>query len=261
MGWAWSFTRNFTFIFVHIPRPAENTAGMFCLSSGFNFSVLEIGFSNLRQNVLIEQSQRLDFSIQSLPNGMSVFFSTYTMSFFVIPFKVTVRTTSPKMFILSSVTEHAVFFVLNKAGLFRRRHVCKFIIERSEPDSSWNFTVSLKFFTVTYLRKFPSLLSPGCVCLYFWVFWIFWHTNNVSLRVQIYPSFYWLTSFLLDKTSSSVGHHILTWPFIRTLFVVNFWSHNFKFFFLWGIACSFALVSWNMSNSRFLNSFRVTFNG
>ena len=82
------------------------------------------------------------------------------MSFFVISFKVTVITISPKMFILSSVTELAVFFVLSKADLFGRRHACTFIIERSETESSWNFTVLLKILTVTYLRKFPSLLSP-----------------------------------------------------------------------------------------------------
>ena len=88
------------------------------------------------------------------------------MGFFVIPFKVTVRTTSPKMFIVSPVTERVVFFVLSKAGLFRRHHVCKFIIEISEPESSWNFTVLLKILTVKYLRKFPSLLSPDCLILF-----------------------------------------------------------------------------------------------
>ena len=55
-----------------------------------------IGLSNLRQNVLIGQSQRLNFSIQSVPNRLSVSFSTYAKSFFVIPFTVTVRTISPK---------------------------------------------------------------------------------------------------------------------------------------------------------------------
>ena len=64
------------------------------------------------------------------------------------------------MFILLPLTEHAVFFVLSKAGLFRRRHVCKFIIERSESELSWNFMVLFKILTVTYLRKFLSLLSP-----------------------------------------------------------------------------------------------------
>ena len=158
MGWAWSFTWNCAFIFVHFPRPPENTSGNFCLSSCFNFSVLLVGLSNLRQNVLIGQSQRLNFSIQSISNRLSVCFRTYAMSFFVIPFKVSVRTTSPKMFILSPVTERAVFFVLRKAGLFRHSHVCKFIIERSEPKSNWNFTVLLKILTVTYLRKFLCYL-------------------------------------------------------------------------------------------------------
>ena len=162
MGWALSFTWNCALFFVHFPRPPENTSGDFCLSSCFNFSMLIVGFSNLRQNGLIGQSQRLNFSIQYVP---SVFFSTYALSFFIILFKVTLRTTSPKMFILPPVTECAVFFVLNKDCLFRRRYVFKFIIERSEPESSWNFTVLLKILTIRYLRKFPSSLSLDGVCL------------------------------------------------------------------------------------------------
>ena len=156
-----SFTCNCALVFVHFPRLPENTTGNFCLSSCFYLLVLAIGLSNLRQKVLIGQSQRLNFSIQSVPNRLSVFFSTYALSFF----KVTLRTTSPKMFILSPVTERAAFFVLSKDGLFRRRQVCKFIIERLEPESSWNFTVLLKILTITYLCKFLSSLSPVCVCL------------------------------------------------------------------------------------------------
>ena len=114
----------------------------------------------------IGQPQRLIFSIQSVPNRLAVFFSTCALSFFEITFKVTLRTTSPKMFIMSPVTECAVFFVLSKDGLFRRRHVRKFIIERSEPESSRNFTVLLKILTITYLRKFPSLLSPDYLILF-----------------------------------------------------------------------------------------------
>ena len=70
MGWALSFTWNCALIFVHFPRPPENTSGNFCLSSCFNFSVLVVGLSNLRQNVLIGQSQRLNFSIQSVLNRL-----------------------------------------------------------------------------------------------------------------------------------------------------------------------------------------------
>ena len=181
MGWAWSFTWNCVFRFVHFTRPPENTSGNFCSSSCFNFSVLVIGLSNLRQNVLIGQSQRLNFSIQSVPNRL-VFFSTYATRFFIIPFKVTVRTTSHKMFIPSPVSERAVFFVLSKAGLFRRRHVCKFIIERSEPESSWNFTGLLKInryvcvnfrlcyrLTVSYfISGFPRFV--GIPTTYYFVF-------------------------------------------------------------------------------------------
>ena len=66
MGWAWFFTWKCAFIFVHFPRPPKNTPGNFCLSSCFNFSVLVIGLSDLRQNVLIGQYQSLNFSIQSV---------------------------------------------------------------------------------------------------------------------------------------------------------------------------------------------------
>ena len=48
---------------------------------------------------------------------------------------------------------------------------------------------------------------------------------------------------------------------VRILFVENIWSRNFTFLFLEGIECRFAFNLFNMSNSRFLNSFRVTFNG
>ena len=68
IGWAWSFTWNCAFTYVNLPRPSGN----FCLSSCFNFSVLVVELSNLRQNVLIGQSQRLNFSIQSVPNRLSV---------------------------------------------------------------------------------------------------------------------------------------------------------------------------------------------
>ena len=211
MGWELSFTWNCALIFVHFPKPPENTQGNFCLSSCFNFSVLVIDLSNLRQNVLIGQPQRLNFSIQSVPNRLSVLFSTYVMIFFVIPFKVTVRTTSPKMFILSPVTEPAVFFVLTKSGLFRRRHVCKFNIEGSESRSSWNFTVSLKILIVIYLCKFPSFLSPDCVYLILFLGFL----NFFGIPTTRF-------SFLLGKTSSSVGHHRYNMVLVVDFFVYSY---------------------------------------
>ena len=212
--------------------------------------MLVVGLSNLRQNVLIGQSQRLNFSIQSVPNRLSVFFSIYALSFFVIPFKVTLRTTSPKMFILSPVTERAAFFIFSKDGLFIRRHVCKFIIERSEPESSWNFTVLLKILTITYLCKFPSSLSPDCVWLIlFWVPSIFWHTNNVLLCGQLYHSFYRFSPFLLGKTSSSVGHHIYNmvlvvdfsvyWYFVCRKYLVA------QFYFFLSVGNRVSVCSWS----------------
>ena len=80
--------------FLHIFQGRLKTPRNF-LSFYFNFSVLVLGLFKLWQNVLIGQSQRLNFSLQSVPNRLSVFFRTYAISFFIMPFKVTVRTTSP----------------------------------------------------------------------------------------------------------------------------------------------------------------------
>ena len=151
------------------------------------------------------------------------------------------------MFILLPVMERAVFFVLSKDSLFRCHHVCKFIIERLEPKSNWNFTVLLKILTITYLHKFSSSLSPGCVCLILFLgflnFMAYQQRVTLWVTTDITWSWWWI------------------FPSIRILFVVNIWSCNFTLLFLWGIECWFALDLFNMSNSQYLNSFRVTFNG
>ena len=170
------------------------------------------------------------------------------------------------MFILSPVTKRALFSVLSKAGLFRRRYECKFIIERSEPESIWNLTFLLEILTVTYLSKYPSLLSPVFVLFYFWVSFIFWHTNMFH-RGQLYHSFYRLASFSLEKTSSlgqdrynmvpAVDFFVYSYFVCRTFLVA-------QFYFSLSVGNSVSvcsLFSFNMSNSRFLNSFRITFNG
>ena len=85
------------------------------------------------------------------------------------------------------------------------------------------------------------------------------------LRVQLYHGFYRLTTFLLDKTSSSIGHHRYKMVpvvafFVYSYFVVNIWSRNFTFL---SVGNRESVCSWfflNISNSRFLNSFRVAFN-
>ena len=75
-GCALSFTLSLAFNLEHFPRPLEKIWGNYCLSSFLRFTELDVVLSILRQKVLIGQSHRLNFSIQSVPNKWSEFFST-----------------------------------------------------------------------------------------------------------------------------------------------------------------------------------------
>ena len=121
--------------------------------------------STFWQNVVICWSQRLNFWNQSDPNKFSVFFSTKTFNFLVIPFNDTGIIISPSNFIFSPVTDRAVLLVIFIIGLFNFLQVCKFIIDRSEPVSNWNLTDLLSTFTVMYLRTTLSDSSLIFVCL------------------------------------------------------------------------------------------------
>ena len=74
--------------------------------------------------------------IQLDPNKFSVFFNTKNFNFLVIPFSDTGIIISPSNFILSPVTVRAVLLVIFIIGLFNFLQVCKFIIDRSEPESN-----------------------------------------------------------------------------------------------------------------------------
>ena len=121
--------------------------------------------STFWQNVLIGWSQRLNFWNQSDPNKYSVFFSTKTFNFLVIPFSETGIIISPSNFILSPVTVRVVLLAIFIMGLFNFLLVCKFIIDRLEPESNWNLTDLFSTLTVMYLRTTLSESSSLFVCL------------------------------------------------------------------------------------------------
>ena len=116
------------------------------------------------------------------------------------------------------------------------------LLSRGRNPSQAGIFVLLKILTIAYLRKSPS---SSFVLFHFWVSSIFRHTN-VLLRGQLYLSIYRFSSFSLGKTSSSVGHYrynmVLAVDFsVYSYFVVNIWSRNFTFLFLWGIV---SVCSW-----------------
>ena len=129
MGRVFSFSLNFALILVHLLRPAENTSGKLPFSSILIFSASAVMHSTFWQNILIGWFQRLNFWNQSDPNKFSVFFSTKTFNFLVIPFSDTGIIISPSNFILSPVTVRAVLLVIFIIGLFNFLQVCKFIID------------------------------------------------------------------------------------------------------------------------------------
>ena len=165
VGCVVSFSSNFALILVHLPRSAENTSGKLPFSSILIFSASVVMHSTFWQNVLIGWSQRLIFWNQSHPNKFSVFFSTKTFNFLVIPFSDTGIIISASNLILSPVTVCAVLLVIFIIGLFNFLQVCKFIIDRSEPESNWNLTDLFSTLTVMYLRTTLSDLSSLFVCL------------------------------------------------------------------------------------------------
>ena len=86
-------------------------------------------------------------------------------AFLVTLFSVTVRITSPKMLILSPVTDFPVLSVFSKVGSFNFRQVYQFIIVISESESSWNLMELLKILTFTYFFKFLLTVSSDWACL------------------------------------------------------------------------------------------------
>ena len=171
--------------------------------------------STFWQNVLIGWSQRLNFWNQSDPNKFSVFFSTKTFNILVIPFSDTGVIISPSNFILCPVTVRAVLLVIFVIGLFNFLQVCKFIIDRSEPESNWNLT---NLFSTLTVMNFVWLVLAFCmsdsVFNYFSVSTL-WALMSEFIAV--------LTIFLYDRDSP--------WPNVLFHRGSKRWEFFFFFFF------------------------------
>ena len=160
MGHVFSFCSNFALILIHLSRPAENASGKLHFSWILIFSASSVMHFIFWQNVLIGWYQKFIFWNHSDPNKLSVFFSTKTFNLLVIPFCEARIIISPSNFILCPVTVRAVLLVIFIIGLFNFLQVCKFIIDRSEPESNWNLTDLFSTLTVKYLRTtFSDLFS------------------------------------------------------------------------------------------------------
>ena len=188
------------------------------------------------QNVLIGWSQRLNSWNQSDPNKFSVFFSTKTFNFLVIPFSVTGIIISPSNFISFPVTVRGILLVIFISGLFNFLQVCKFIIDRLEPESNWNLTDLLSTLTVMYLRTTLSDLSSLFVCLtLFFIIFLFLHCEPY---VRIYGSFdiFWTIGTVLgpmyfSTAVASAGCFFFFFFFVTSLPVLKFWVIIFFLFY------------------------------
>ena len=215
MGCVFSFSSNFALILVHLPRSAENTSRKLPFSSILIFSPSVLMHSTFWQNVLIGWSQRLNFRNQSDSNKFSAFFSTKTFNFLVIPFSDTGIIIWLSNFILSPVTVRAVLLVISIMGIFNFFQVCKFIIDKSEPESNWNLTNWLSTLIVMYLRTTLSDLSSLFVCLtLFLIIFLFLHCEPLC------PILLQFWHFLYDRDSP--------WP--NVIFYSD--SKRWVFFFL-----------------------------
>ena len=143
-----------------------------------------------------------------------------TFNFLFIPFRDTGIIISPSNFILSPVTVRAVLLVIFIIGLFNFLQVCKFIIDKSEPESNWNLTDLLSTLTVMYLRTTSSDLSSLFVCLsLFLIIFLFVHCDPLCPNL----SQFW--HFLFDRDSP--------WPNV----IFHSGSKRWVIFFLFSLVC------------------------
>ena len=147
--------------------------------------------STFWQNVLIGWSQRLNFWNHSGPNKFSVFFSTKTFNFLVIPFSDTGMIILPSNFILSPVTVRTVLLDIFIVGLFNFLHVCKFIIDKSEPES----TEILPTYFVLWLLCICKRLCLTCPrLLYVWslflIIFLFLHCEHLCPNLSQFWHFF-----------------------------------------------------------------------
>ena len=139
---------------------------------------------------------------------------------------------SPSNFILSPVTVRAVLLVIFIIGLFNFLQVCKFIIDRSDPESQWNLADLLSTLTVLYLRTTLSDSSSLFVCLtLFLIIFLFLYCEPLCPNLSQFRHFF---SFY-DRDSS--------WP--NVLFHSG--SKRWVFYFWLSLVCLY----WNFGNHIF----------
>ena len=173
----WPFDLGWYFLFFL----QAGRAFSFCSTLNSCASVVE--FFLWWQKLLIDWPHSLKRSIQSVPNRFSDCLWTETFTFLVVPFRVTGSVSSPSNFILSPVTARAVLFVFLIVGFFNFFHVCRLMIDRSEPESSCRSTFLCRMWTVTYFRRFFSVLIFDLACLT--LFYVLY-----SYRVSLWGQFY-----------------------------------------------------------------------
>ena len=205
MGRVFSFSSNFALILVHLPRPAENISGKLPFSYILIFSASAVMHSTFWQKVFIGWSKRLNFWNQFDPNKCSVFFSTKTFHFLAILFSDTGIIISHSNFILSPVSVRAVLLVIFIIG-----QVCKFIIDRSEPESNWNLTDLFSSLTVMHLRTTLSDPSSLFVCLtLFLIIFLFLHCEPLCPNLSQFWHFFCTIGTVLFYSGSK--HWVVFW--------------------------------------------------
>ena len=191
MGHVFSISSNFALILVHLPRPAENPSGKLPFSFILIFSASTVMHSTFWQNVLIGWFQRLNFRNQSDPQKISCVLHYEAFWFLVIPFNDTGIIISPANFILSPVTVRAALLVFFIIGLFNFLQVCKFTIDRSDPESNWYLTDLFSTLTVMYLRITLSDSSSLFVCLtLFLIIFLFLHCEPLCPNLSQFWHFF-----------------------------------------------------------------------
>ena len=148
----------------------------------------------------------------------------------IIPFSDTEIIISPSDFILSPVTIRAVLLVIFIIGLFNFLQVCKFIIDRSEPESNWKLTDLFSTLNFMYLRTTLSDLSSLFACLtQFLIIFLFLHCETLCPNL----SQFWY--FLYDRDS----------PWLNVLYHSGGKRWVFLFFFFCFFLLSLVCLYWN----------------
>ena len=212
--------------------------------------------STFWQSVLIGWSQRLNFWNQSDPKRFSVFFSTKTFNFLVIPFTDTGIIISRSNLILSPVTVCAVLLVIFIIGLFNFPQVCKFIIDRSEPESNWNLTDLFNTLTVMYLRTTLPDSTSRFVCVFNFSVSTLWAFMSGFIAVLTFFFFLYDRDSLWPHVPFHCSSKLWVFLFFCCLSVLKFWVIIFSLFYrrVWlGSILDFPYVS----NTRLLDSFSV----